>query len=174
LIADVGLVGLPNAGKSTLLSQLSAANPKVAAYPFTTLEPQLGVLQFKYNDPCIIADIPGLVEGAHNGVGLGHKFLRHIERTSIILHVIDAADENVKENYSIIANELLSYKEELADRTQILVLNKIDLIDESLVKELEEFFIAYSRDVVSISGLTGLGIEHLKEKIADKLDENQL
>jgi len=172
LIADVGLVGLPNAGKSTLLSQLSAANPKVAAYPFTTLEPQLGVLNFKYNDPCIIADIPGLVEGAHNGVGLGHKFLRHIERTSIILHVIDAADENVKENYSIIANELLSYKEELADRTQILVLNKIDLIDDSLVKKLEEVFKAYGRDVISISGQEGLGIEHLKEKIADKLDEN--
>ena len=172
LIADVGLVGLPNADKSTLLSQLSAANPKVAAYPFTTLEPQLGVLNFRYNDPCIIADIPGLVKGAHNGVGLGHKFLRHIERTSIILHVIDAADENVEENYSIIANELLSYKEELADRTQILVLNKIDLIDASLLKKLEEIFKAYGRDVLSISGQEGLGIEHLKEKIADKLDEN--
>ena len=129
LIADVGLVGLPNAGKSTLLSKLSAANPKIASYPFTTLEPQLGVLQYKFYKPCIIADIPGLVEGAHNGVGLGHKFLRHIERTSMLLHVIDAADENVVKNFEIIANELRLYKEELADRIQILVLNKSDLVE---------------------------------------------
>jgi GTP-binding protein len=174
LIADIGLVGMPNAGKSTLLSRLSAANPKIAAYPFTTLEPQLGVLQFKYNDPCIIADIPGLVEGAHNGVGLGHKFLRHVERTSILLHIIDAADENAKDNYAIIANELLAYKEELAGRTQILVLNKLDLIDALKVSELVSFFKPLCNAVHCISGQTGLGIEQLKEKIAEILDDIEI
>ena len=96
--------------KSTLLSKLSAANPKIADYPFTTLEPQLGVLQHRFFNPCIIADIPGLIEGAHEGLGLGHKFLRHIERTSIILHLLDISDDNYRGNYSIIENELLSYR----------------------------------------------------------------
>ena len=173
LIADVGLVGLPNAGKSTLLSKLSAANPKIASYPFTTLEPQLGVLQFKYYDPCIIADIPGLVEGAHNGVGLGHKFLRHVERTSVLLHVLDIADENVEENYRIIENELNSYKEELAKRTQILVLNKRDLLDSSELTEIENTFSSFSDHVISISGQNGDGIEKLKEIIAVVLNDGE-
>jgi len=170
LIADVGLVGLPNAGKSTLLSKLSAANPKIASYPFTTLEPQLGVLQHKFYKPCIIADIPGLVEGAHNGVGLGHKFLRHIERTSMLLHVIDAADENVKNNYEIISNELLLYKEELADRIQILVLNKKDLVDQSDLKEMETHFQQFGQNVITISGVTGQGVDSLKELVLETLE----
>ncbi len=173
LLADVGLVGLPNAGKSTLLSKLSAANPKIASYPFTTLEPQLGVLQLKYFKPCIIADIPGLVEGAHNGVGLGHKFLRHIERTSMLLHVIDAADENVEKNFGVIANELLLYKEELVDRIQILVLNKIDLVEESELKELATFFQQMGQKVICVSGMTGEGIDALKELVLETLEQGE-
>lgn len=171
LIADVGLIGLPNAGKSTLLSKLSAATPKIAAYPFTTLEPQLGVMQYKFYEPCIIADIPGLVEGAHSGVGLGHKFLRHIERTSILLHVIDSADEHVHSNYDIIAQELLLYKEELAGRTQIIVLNKRDLLNDAEIKELETFFQQKDLKVITISGEKGDGLEELKEAIVEVLEE---
>jgi GTP-binding protein len=170
LIADVGLVGLPNAGKSTLLSMLSAANPKIASYPFTTLEPQLGVLQHKFYKPCIIADIPGLVEGAHNGTGLGHKFLRHIERTSILLHVVDAADENVKKNFEILSNELLLYKEEVAHRIQILILNKQDLIEDSDLKELEIYFQQLGQNVITVSGTTGEGIDALKELVVETLE----
>jgi len=171
LIADIGLVGLPNAGKSTLLSRLSAANPKIASYPFTTLEPQLGVLQFKYRDPCIIADIPGLVEGAYKGVGLGHKFLRHVERTRILLHIIDMADEKCGENYEIIARELAYYKKELVARTQVLVLNKSDLVDEIEREKLEEYFSRFNENVISISGAIGEGIDALIEEIMEILDE---
>ena len=173
LIADIGLVGMPNAGKSTLLSKISAAHPKIGAYPFTTLEPQLGVMQYKYHEPCIIADIPGLVEGAHSGVGLGHKFLRHIERTSILLHIMDAADENVRNNYRIIAEELALYREELADRTQILVLNKIDLVSAPELHELEMYFQQLSQSVISISNHTGEGIDRLKEKIVETLEQRK-
>ncbi len=173
LIADVGLVGLPNAGKSTLLSKLSAANPKIASYPFTTLEPQLGVLQYKFYKPCIIADIPGLVEGAHTGVGLGHKFLRHIERTSILLHIIDAADEDVLNNYEIIANELRLYKEELANRIQILVLNKSDIVSEAQIRELEKKFQHAGQNVMTVSGMTGEGIDRLKEVVAETLEQRK-
>ena len=174
LLADVGLVGLPNAGKSTLLSKLSAAHPKIAAYPFTTLEPQLGVMQYKYHEPCIIADIPGLVAGAHEGIGLGHKFLRHIERTSVLLHVLDAADEKVKENYKIVSEELSFYKEDLAHRTQILVLNKRDLLDDSDVVALLDYFHTFCQNVKVISGETGEGIENLKETIALILEQNKI
>ena len=173
LLADVGLVGLPNAGKSTLLSKLSAANPKIADYPFTTLEPQLGVLQHRFFTPCIIADIPGLIEGAHEGLGLGHKFLRHIERTSIILHLIDISDDNYKENFSIIENELLSYKEELAERTRFIVLNKIDMVDPEMVKEIQQEFAASGFKSVSISAETGQGIEQLKEVVMEVLEESR-
>lgn len=170
LIADIGLVGLPNAGKSTLLSKLSAANPKIASYPFTTLEPQLGVLQHKYFEPCIIADIPGLIEGAHSGVGLGHKFLRHIERSNILLHILDAADENVKDNFDTIFSELALYKEELTDRTQLLVLNKIDLVDSSSLEELKKYFQQLAQNVITVSGYTGEGIESLKERVLETLE----
>ena len=125
LIADIGLVGLPNAGKSTLLSRLSAANPKIAAYPFTTLEPQLGVMHIHGRESCIIADIPGLIEGAHEGVGLGHTFLRHIERTRILLHVLDASSETLDQDHRVIEEELRAYQAELVDRTHFLVFNKI-------------------------------------------------
>lgn len=173
LMADVGLVGLPNAGKSTLLSKLSAANPKIASYPFTTLEPQLGVLQFKMRNPCIIADIPGLVEGAHEGVGLGHKFLRHIERTRILIHVIDGAAENVIEDFQTIENELRSYKEELADRSQILVVNKCDLFDfdTDLLPDFCKECGVQPNDLIFISAETGEGVPKLVQTIENLLDD---
>lgn len=174
LLADVGLVGLPNAGKSTLLSKLSAANPKIADYPFTTLEPQLGVLQHSFYEPCIIADIPGLIEGAHEGLGLGHKFLRHIERTSILLHLLDISDDNYRENYSIIENELFSYKEELSDRTRFVVLNKTDLVDPDMVKEIQQEFAASGVKTLIVSAETGYGIEELKEAVLELLEESRL
>lgn len=170
LIADIGLVGLPNAGKSTLLSRLSAANPKIASYPFTTLEPQLGVMHFKYHESCIIADIPGLVEGAHQGVGLGHKFLRHIERTSIILHIVDMADELCMENFVTIDKELNYFKAELADRTRIIVLNKCDLVDEERQKELREHFTDKNQNVIVLSCVSGHGIDNLVEKLEEILE----
>lgn len=169
LIADVGLVGLPNAGKSTLLSKLSAANPKIANYPFTTLEPQLGVLHYSFYDPCIIADIPGLIEGAHQGVGLGHKFLRHIERTNVLLHVIDCSDDNYKENYKVIEDELFKYKEELSDRRQFVVLNKIDLVDPEMVAEMQQEFADLGIETLSISAEMEQGLEKLKERILETI-----
>jgi len=170
LIADIGLVGLPNAGKSSLLSKLSAANPKIADYPFTTLEPQLGVLHFKFNEPAIIADIPGLVEGAHAGVGLGHSFLRHIERTRILLHVVDVADDNFKKNFYTIEKELQAYKEELVERPRFLVLNKIDLLEPADVQRRAKWFRDKDLAPVLLSCLTGIGIEELKQVLEDHLD----
>ncbi len=175
LLADVGLVGLPNAGKSTLLSKLSAANPKIAAYPFTTLEPQLGVLHLQYTEPCIIADIPGLIEGAHQGIGLGHQFLRHIERTSILLHLIDASnpDDQPVEDYRILAQELDAYNEELRDRRQLLVLNKIDLIDDERLEEVKQQFAAIGMEALAISAEEGTGLDGLKTLLSDLLEEQR-
>ncbi len=171
LIADIGLVGLPNAGKSTLLSQLSAANPKVAGYPFTTLEPQLGVLHLKHMESCIIADIPGLIEGAHQGVGLGFQFLRHIERTRIILHILDAASEGVLDDFTVVENELDAYNKDLIQRTTLVVLNKADIADAEQLTLLQGSLQEKGLDSFVISGLTGDGIEELKERIADMLDD---
>ncbi len=178
LLADIGLVGLPNAGKSTLLSKLSAANPKVAPYPFTTLEPQLGVMHLANYDDCIIADIPGLIEGAHTGAGLGHKFLRHVERTHILLHVIDAssADEQPLEEYRTLENELRVYNEELMDRQRLVVLNKIDLLedDERLAALQELFFKAEGIKPLAISALTGHGLAQLQEVLGEMLELHKL
>ena len=170
LIADVGLVGLPNAGKSSLLAELSAANPKIADYPFTTLEPQLGVLQFKQHPPYIIADIPGLIEGAHSGVGLGHSFLKHIERTSVILHVIDMSEDDHFKHYKVIESELERYRKELSDRVKMVVLNKKDLVDPEMADEIVQDFETEGLEVIAISAMTGDGIEVLKKKLAEKLD----
>ena len=172
LLADVGLIGLPNAGKSTLLSKLSAANPKIASYPFTTLEPQLGVLQFQYSDPCIIADIPGLIEGAHQGFGLGHQFLRHIERTSILLHMIDAStpDDQPMHDYQTLARELAAYNTELLNRKHLIVLNKIDLVDQQRLEEVQAQFSTLALPVLAVSADTGAGVDQVKETLADILE----
>jgi GTP-binding protein len=175
LLADVGLIGLPNAGKSTLLSRLSAANPKVAPYPFTTLEPQLGVLQLTYHDPCIIADIPGLIAGAHRGAGLGQKFLRHIERTRVLLHVIDGSGAGDKplSDYHTLENELRLYNDELLSRRFYVLLNKMDLVtDEGRRQELMTIFGRQGVESVALSALTGEGIEDLKKLIVTALDES--
>ncbi len=174
LIADVGLVGLPNAGKSTLLSNLSAANPKIASYPFTTLEPQLGVLHFQYDEPCIIADIPGLVEGASEGIGLGHTFLRHIERTKVLLHIIDASNEKAISDYKIINNELLKYKKELLNRKQLIVLNKCDLIDERRINSFKKYFLNKQMQAIVVSAMREINLEKLKNMISDILYNSNL
>ena len=129
LIADVGLVGFPNAGKSTLISAVSAARPKIADYPFTTLEPNLGIVQYKDYHSFTIADIPGIIEGAHQGKGLGLKFLRHIERTKILVFLIDITAENFTDQYPILLNELKSYSKKLAEKSGVLVFSKVDLIE---------------------------------------------
>ncbi|MBU1639922.1 MAG: GTPase ObgE [Proteobacteria bacterium] len=175
LIADVGLIGLPNAGKSTLLSRLSAANPKVAPYPFTTLEPQLGVMNFDYGESCIIADIPGLIEGAHDGAGLGHKFLRHIERTRILLHVIDSTglEGDPLQQYHVLENELAQFNEELMDRERMVLLNKTDIMDPKDFKKVAARFKKAGIPYLAISAETRAGLDELKEWLDEILFEGE-
>ncbi len=172
LIADVGLIGLPNAGKSTLISKISAAKPKIGSYPFTTLVPNLGVVHTDWGEPFVVADIPGLIEGAHQGAGLGTQFLRHIERTRLLVHLIDVSEidpENVLGTYETVNQELIQHNPELAERPQILVLNKMDMPDS------EENAIHFQEampenDVFSISALTGTGIDQLLSRILNLLE----
>jgi len=174
ILADVGLVGLPNAGKSTLLSKLSAAQPKIASYPFTTLEPHLGVMKLEHHAPHIIADIPGLIEGAHEGAGLGHKFLKHIERTKILLHILDGSKpiEEIIADHQTIEQELSKFNEKLLSRRKVIVINKVDLLDD--VKQIEKFktiFTGRNISILAISALTGSGIDALKQYLAETLEE---
>ncbi len=138
LIADVGLVGFPNAGKSTLISTISSAKPKIADYPFTTLEPNLGIVKYKDYQSFTVADIPGIIEGAHEGKGLGHKFLRHIERTKILLFMIDVTSDNFQRDFNILYNELKSYSPKLAEKKKIISLTKIDLLEEDQLKKISK------------------------------------
>lgn len=173
-IADVGLVGFPNAGKSTLLSCISNANPKIANYPFTTLYPNLGVCQVK-GQTFVVADIPGLIEGASQGQGLGHYFLKHVERVRLILHLVDISQSDGRdfiEDYKIINQEIKNYSEELATTPQIVVLSKIDLIDEATLKEREEKFKKeVNESYIKISGATMQGIDQLKLLTLEKLSK---
>lgn len=137
LIADVGLVGFPNAGKSTFISAISAAKPKIADYPFTTLEPVLGIVRYKDFQSFTVADIPGIIEGAHEGKGLGLKFLKHIERTRILLFLVDITSENYIKDFNLLLNELKSYSPLLAEKEKILALSKADLLDENEIKKLK-------------------------------------
>lgn len=141
----MGIIGLPNAGKSTLISVLSAARPKIADYPFTTLVPNLGVVRQPNGDGTVFADIPGLIAGAHAGLGLGHEFLRHIERTRLLLHLIDATAEDVVAAYQTIRDELVAYGHGLGDRPQIIALNKIDALEPSQIAAVEDTLTAYTR-----------------------------
>ena len=174
LLADIGLIGLPNAGKSTLLSMLSAAQPKIASYPFTTLEPHLGVMQFENHAPHIIADIPGLIEGAHKGAGLGHKFLKHIERTKILLHIVDASKtiDEIVGDHQTIEQELSRFNETLLNRRKLILLNKIDLLeDKNHFEKLLNIFDNKDVSVLAISALTGSGIHELKKYLVKVLEQ---
>ncbi len=173
-IADVGLVGFPNAGKSTLLSCISNANPKIANYPFTTLYPNLGVCEVK-GETFVVADIPGLIEGASEGQGLGHYFLRHVERVRLILHLVDISQSDGRdfvEDYKIINEELARYSPELAQTPQIAVLSKVDLLDEETLKERKARFESeVGIEYIEISGATYQGIEQLKLKTLELLSK---
>jgi len=172
LIADVGLVGLPNAGKSTLIQAISSARPKIADYPFTTIHPNLAVVQTRWSEPFIVADIPGLIAGAHRGAGLGIRFLRHVERTRILVHLIDAAaldPESPLESYRTVCAELGAYREQLARKPQLVVLNKLDL--PAAAAGAAAFRDALPEtEVTAISARTGQGIERLLAKIITTLD----
>lgn len=171
LIADVGLLGMPNAGKSTLISRISSAKPKIADYPFTTLIPNLGVVKKRSGDGYVVADIPGLIEGASEGVGLGHDFLRHVERCRFLVHLIDSTEENPFENYKKINLELEKHSEQLAGLYQIIALNKIDSIDEERKAELLKQFKEVSDDVFEISAVTGENLDKLLDFMGKKVDE---
>lgn len=175
LIADVGLVGFPNAGKSTLISVISAAKPKIADYPFTTLEPNLGVVDLGDYKTFIVADIPGLIEGASEGAGLGDRFLRHVERTKLILHLVDVSSisgRNPVEDYEIINRELANYNQDLAQRPQIIVATKIDALDEpERLENLRERARADDKDFLEISSVTNQGTKELVSAVARRLGE---
>ena len=167
ILADVGLVGFPNAGKSTLLSVVSAAKPKIADYAFTTLTPNLGIVSYRENKSFVMADIPGIIEGAHAGKGLGVRFLRHIERNSILLFMVPADSKNVREEYEILVNELKMYNPELLDKKRVLAISKSDLLDEELMNEVRKDLPELPR--VFISSVTGLGINTLKDMLWKEL-----
>ncbi len=171
LIADVGLLGMPNAGKSTLISRISSAKPKIADYPFTTIIPNLGVVKKRSGDGYVVADIPGLIEGASEGVGLGHDFLRHVERCRFLVHLVDSTEKNPFENYKIINKELEKHSEHLANLYQIVVLNKIDSVDEKRRQELYELFKKETSDVFLISAVTGENLDKLLDFMGQKVDE---
>ncbi|MEB3343181.1 GTPase ObgE [Okeania sp.] len=173
LLAEVGIIGLPNAGKSTLIAALSAARPKIADYPFTTLVPNLGVVRKPTGDGTVFADIPGLIEGASAGLGLGHEFLRHIERTKLLLHLVDITDINPEENFETIQNELKAYGRYLEEKQQVLALNKVDAVDveSAEVQELVNRFREISEGkVFLVSAVAGIGLEELMQEIWQLLD----
>ena len=165
VIADIGIIGMPNSGKSSLLSALTSAKPKIANYPFTTTNPNLGVASHN-NREVTLADIPGLIEGAHEGIGLGDKFLRHIERCKSILHLIDITNENLLENYSKVRKELYKYSNKLVKKREIIVFNKIDMIAEKEInKKLDFFKKKIKKKVFTISALKHIGLKIIKENI---------
>jgi GTP-binding protein len=171
LLAEVGIIGLPNAGKSTLISALSSAKPKIADYPFTTLVPNLGVVKKPTGDGTVFADIPGLIAGASEGVGLGHDFLRHIERTRLLLHLIDVTAESPLSDYQIIQDELKAYGRGLAERPQIIALNKIDATNEENANYIEVKLKQITQvPIFRISAVANIGLNHLLQTIWNELE----
>lgn len=168
LLADVGLVGFPNAGKSTLLSVLSAAKPEIANYPFTTLKPNLGIVSYRNNRSFIMADIPGIIEGAHLGKGLGLRFLRHIERNSMLLFMVPVDSDDIAEEYGILLNELEQYNPDLLDKNRFLAITKSDMIDEELKEEIEKEL--PSVPYIFISSVAQQGLDQLKDRIWEMLN----
>lgn len=162
LLADVGLVGFPNAGKSTLLSSISAARPKIADYPFTTMEPQLGIVSYRDNRSFVMADIPGIIEGASEGKGLGLRFLRHIERNAVLLFMVPADAADIRKEYEILLNELTKFNPELVDKQRVLAISKSDMLDDELIAEIEKE-LPDEVPHVFISAVSGFGIQELKD-----------
>ena len=169
LLADVGLVGLPNAGKSTLLSSLSAARPKIANYPFTTLEPSLGIVSYRDNQSFVMADIPGIIEGAAEGKGLGLRFLRHIERNSLLLFMVPGDSTDIKKEYELLLNELRKFNPEMLHKHRVLAVTKCDLLDDELIEMLKHD-LPEDLQVVFISSVTGMGINELKDILWKELN----
>lgn len=177
LLADIGLIGLPNVGKSTIISRISAAHPKIADYPFTTLIPNLGVVKCDDHEPFVVADVPGLIEGAHKGAGLGIRFLKHVERTKILVHCLDIMGLKKPDflyDFKLINNELEKFSPALAQRRQIMVINKMDLIKkEEFDPDLEKILQTLKMPVCKISAITGAGIKELKYTMARMLDNKE-
>ena len=169
LLADVGLVGLPNAGKSTLLSALSSARPKIANYPFTTLEPSLGIVGYRENQSFVMADIPGIIEGAAEGKGLGLRFLRHIERNSLLLFMVPGDTDDIKKEYQLLLNELEQFNPEMLQKHRVLAVTKCDLLDDELIEMLKET-LPDDLQVVFISAVTGQGLDELKDVLWKELN----
>jgi GTP-binding protein len=167
LLADVGLVGMPNAGKSSILSVVTNATPKVADYPFTTLDPHIGMVQ-TLDQEFIMADIPGIIEEASLGKGLGHDFLAHVERCSILIHVLDCSEQNVMQNYEIIRNELKNYGKGIEEKLEIIVLNKTDIVDEKKMSDLKQAFEnATKQKVFEISAATSYNLSSVTKYILE-------
>lgn len=169
LLADVGLVGFPNAGKSTLLSALSSARPKIANYPFTTLEPSLGIVSYRDNKSFVMADIPGIIEGASEGKGLGLRFLRHIERNSLLLFMVPGDTDDIKHDYEVLLNELKKFNPEMLDKHRVLAVTKNDLLDDELIEMLRET-LPTDLPVIFISSVTGYGLDELKDVLWEELN----
>ncbi len=169
LISDAGLVGLPNAGKSTFLAAVSAAKPKIADYPFTTLKPQLGVV-YVDDTEFVIADLPGLIAGAHEGVGLGDKFLKHVERSGVLLHLIDITQEDIVDAYKVIRNELVEYG--LENKIEVIALSKCDCLGEDEIKKKKALLKKYTKqEIYAISAAAGQGVTPVLRKLREHIDE---
>ena len=170
VLADVGLVGFPNAGKSTFLSVVSAAKPEIADYPFTTLTPNLGIVKYRDDQSFCIADIPGIIEGASEGKGLGLRFLRHIERNSILLFMVSCESMDIKKEYKILLEELKKYNPELLDKQRILAVTKCDMLDEEMIKQMKRT-LPRTLPTIMISAVSGYNIQELKDLIFQKLND---